>query len=199
MVKRAGYSLATMVSLVVLRLVIGWHFYSEGSSHLIDPAWSSEGFLKAAKGPFADHYQSVLPGFHGWDSLEQGASQPLAADSPEFKAYREALIKNAGLTEDQVSSKPAAAIIAWGARLEADFANYLLEFRNAFGPTPSRQPRPTRSCNAGNGRSPLGLARTSRTSKTICTNRCGSNWRGMNRLPAISPFKRSASAKNKRP
>src|ERR1700722_14992916 len=47
--------------LVVLRLTIGWHFYSEGSKHLAEPHWSSEGFLRQAKGPLARYYQSVLP------------------------------------------------------------------------------------------------------------------------------------------
>src|ERR1700722_12285225 len=47
--------------LVVLRLTIGWHFFSEGSKHLAEPHWSSEGFLRQAKGPLAPYYQSMLP------------------------------------------------------------------------------------------------------------------------------------------
>ena len=52
-----------------MRLAIGWHFYKEGLSHHVDPAWSSEGFLKQAKGPLADAYHSVLPDLHGWNRL----------------------------------------------------------------------------------------------------------------------------------
>lgn len=61
------YGLLTMFALVLLRLSIGWHFYSEGTHHVTDAGWSSEGFLKAAKGPFADKYHAVLPDFHGWE------------------------------------------------------------------------------------------------------------------------------------
>jgi uncharacterized membrane protein YphA (DoxX/SURF4 family) len=58
-----------MVMLVALRLAIGWHFFKEGLAHRADPNWSSEGFLRQAKGPMADSYQAMLPKFHGWDRL----------------------------------------------------------------------------------------------------------------------------------
>ena len=67
--RRFEYATATVVLLVILRLAIGWHFFKEGVSHHTDPAWSSEGFLRQAKGPLADMYQSVLPDFHGWNRL----------------------------------------------------------------------------------------------------------------------------------
>jgi uncharacterized membrane protein YphA (DoxX/SURF4 family) len=53
--------MATVLALVALRLVVGWHFFSEGSQHLADLRWSSEGFLRAAKGPLAPYYQAPLP------------------------------------------------------------------------------------------------------------------------------------------
>jgi uncharacterized membrane protein YphA (DoxX/SURF4 family) len=52
------------VALVVLRVVIGWHFFLEGLSHKNDPKWSSEGFLRAAKGPLGEFYHSRAPGLH---------------------------------------------------------------------------------------------------------------------------------------
>lgn len=58
-----------MVMLVALRLAIGWHFFKEGLSHRTDPTWTSEGFLKQAKGPLAPEFQAVLPKFHDWDRL----------------------------------------------------------------------------------------------------------------------------------
>jgi uncharacterized membrane protein YphA (DoxX/SURF4 family) len=48
----------------VLRVVIGWHFFLEGLSHKNDPKWSSEGFLRAAKGPLGEFYHSRAPGLH---------------------------------------------------------------------------------------------------------------------------------------
>src|SRR5215207_8634315 len=67
--KRYYYSLATILMLVVLRLNIGWHFYSEGMHHTLDPSWSSEGFLRAAKGPLAPYFQQYLPDRYGWDKV----------------------------------------------------------------------------------------------------------------------------------
>src|SRR3954468_16243813 len=62
-------SMLTVVLMVALRVAIGWHFFSEGLSHKNDPKWSSEGFLRQAKGPFAPYYKQNLPGFHRWDEL----------------------------------------------------------------------------------------------------------------------------------
>ena len=73
--------------MVCLRLAIGWHFFKEGVSHYTDPNFSSEGFLKQAKGPLADQFKSVLPDFHGWDRLMLA---PLPDDHPaEAKAAEE--------------------------------------------------------------------------------------------------------------
>ena len=42
-----------IVSLVILRLAIGWHFLYEGLVKVIDPGWSAASFLTNAKGPLA--------------------------------------------------------------------------------------------------------------------------------------------------
>lgn len=65
MQNRYTFGMATVVMLVLLRLNIGWHFYCEGTKHATDPSWSSEGFLRAAQGPLAPMFQSVLPGDYG--------------------------------------------------------------------------------------------------------------------------------------
>ena len=57
------------VSLVLLRLAIGWHFFQEGTNKLNDPTWSSAGFLLQAKGPLADFYHSKVPQAHDWRTL----------------------------------------------------------------------------------------------------------------------------------
>ncbi len=69
MSNRYSIGFATVVMLVVLRLNIGWHFFSEGVSHYTDHRWSSEGFLRAAKGPLAPLYRSYLPDFHHFEEL----------------------------------------------------------------------------------------------------------------------------------
>ena len=62
---RYSISTATVVMLVLLRLNIGWHFFSEGVDHCTDPQWTSEPVLRNAKGPLAPWYQAYLPDFHG--------------------------------------------------------------------------------------------------------------------------------------
>ena len=42
-----------MVAVVILRVLIGWHFLYEGLSKLANPGWSAAGFLTQSRGPFA--------------------------------------------------------------------------------------------------------------------------------------------------
>ncbi len=72
-------SLLALVALAFLRIVIGLHFFLEGLGHLRDPAWSSAGFRKAAVGPLADGYRSLLPETGDW-SATLGAADRRSAD-----------------------------------------------------------------------------------------------------------------------
>lgn len=47
------YSTIQLSALVVLRILIGWHFLYEGLSKVINPDWSSVGFLLDSKGIFS--------------------------------------------------------------------------------------------------------------------------------------------------
>jgi thiosulfate dehydrogenase (quinone) large subunit len=42
-----------IATIVVLRVVIGWHFLYEGIAKLTKPSWSAAGFLLQSRGPFA--------------------------------------------------------------------------------------------------------------------------------------------------
>jgi thiosulfate dehydrogenase [quinone] large subunit len=46
-----------MTVVVLLRVVIGWHFLYEGIAKLSKPAWSAAGFLLQSRGPFADVFR----------------------------------------------------------------------------------------------------------------------------------------------
>ncbi len=48
--------------LVLLRLTIGWHFYSEGLDKYRDGKWDASPFFANARGPFAEHYRQLV-----WD------------------------------------------------------------------------------------------------------------------------------------
>jgi uncharacterized membrane protein YphA (DoxX/SURF4 family) len=73
--------LATVIMLVLLRLSIGWHFFSEGLKHYIDRQWSSEGVLRAAKGPLAPLYHSYLPDHGSLQQLEATTADEPAGDA----------------------------------------------------------------------------------------------------------------------
>jgi thiosulfate dehydrogenase [quinone] large subunit len=42
-----------VMTIVVLRVLIGWHFLYEGLAKLASPSWSAAGFLLQSRGPFA--------------------------------------------------------------------------------------------------------------------------------------------------
>jgi uncharacterized membrane protein YphA (DoxX/SURF4 family) len=70
--KRFSMGFATVIMLVMLRLTIGWHFFSEGAKHYADPHWTSEPTLRAATGPLAPWFHAYLPDFHGFEELLHG-------------------------------------------------------------------------------------------------------------------------------
>jgi thiosulfate dehydrogenase [quinone] large subunit len=46
-----------MTTIVVLRVMIGWHFLYEGLSKLTTPGWSASGYLLQSRGPFASFFR----------------------------------------------------------------------------------------------------------------------------------------------
>ncbi len=46
-----------MIAITVLRVVVGWHFLYEGIAKLTSSTWSSAGYLKQARGPFAELFK----------------------------------------------------------------------------------------------------------------------------------------------
>lgn len=55
----SGESRLPMVAITVLRVVVGWHFLYEGLTKLTAASWSSAGYLKQARGPFAEFFRSL--------------------------------------------------------------------------------------------------------------------------------------------
>ncbi len=48
-----------LIAITVLRVFVGWHFLYEGLTKLSSPSWSAAGYLKQARGPFADLFKSL--------------------------------------------------------------------------------------------------------------------------------------------
>ncbi len=48
-----------LVAITLMRVFVGWHFLYEGVAKLTSPSWSAAGYLKQARGPFADFFRSL--------------------------------------------------------------------------------------------------------------------------------------------
>jgi len=53
------YTPVRLTLLVLLRVAIGWHLMYEGIAKILQPNWSSYGYLMDAKGWFAGFFQSM--------------------------------------------------------------------------------------------------------------------------------------------
>ncbi len=60
MEKKTNYTQAQLTVLVVFRLLIGWHFLYEGIAKLLNPYWSSAGYLLETKGIFSGLARSIV-------------------------------------------------------------------------------------------------------------------------------------------
>jgi thiosulfate dehydrogenase [quinone] large subunit len=54
------YSRGQLISLIILRTMIGWHFLYEGLSKLVNPYWSSAGYLLESKWLFSYVSHTIL-------------------------------------------------------------------------------------------------------------------------------------------
>lgn len=48
-----------MIAITVLRVVVGWHFLYEGIAKLTSTSWSAAGYMRQARGPFAEMFKSL--------------------------------------------------------------------------------------------------------------------------------------------
>ena len=55
--KEGTLSRVQMVTVVALRVLIGWHFLYEGVSKLTADAWSAKGYLLQSRGPLAEVFR----------------------------------------------------------------------------------------------------------------------------------------------
>jgi thiosulfate dehydrogenase (quinone) large subunit len=46
-----------MMAITVLRVAVGWHFLYEGLAKMTASSWSAAGYLKQARGPFAELFK----------------------------------------------------------------------------------------------------------------------------------------------
>jgi thiosulfate dehydrogenase [quinone] large subunit len=54
-----GFSRSGMIAITLLRVFVGWHFLYEGLAKLTSTSWTAAGYLKQARGPFANLFRSI--------------------------------------------------------------------------------------------------------------------------------------------
>ena len=153
MPSRFSIGMATVVMLVVLRLTIGWHFFSEGVKHYVDPHWTSEPVLKASKGPLAPNFHAYLPDFHGFDELLHGG--PVQDESHALEAWtsrvqedweqaRQAFVRHFGMSEEQQArtvktlKEYQARLRDWAAANREDLINHIHQWQRMASTRDSR-------------------------------------------------------------
>ena len=57
--KNTNYTTMQLFWLVALRVLIGWHFLYEGLVKVVNPNWSSAGYLMDSQGFFSGFFQSL--------------------------------------------------------------------------------------------------------------------------------------------
>lgn len=131
-----------LIALAFLRIVIGLHFFLEGVSHLRDPEWSSVGFRKAAVGPLAAGFRSLLPETGDWTGTlgaadRRPADEAIAAWEASVAAgwqrrldARLKTVRLAGEPLEQAQQALAAArkeLAEWVAGVKEQLVEYRLE------------------------------------------------------------------------
>ena len=87
--------------LVLLRLSIGWHFYTEGVSKQVSGNWSAAPFFANARGPLADQYRQMVWDFDGRYRLNRNAMMKV------FAIYRDHVGQHFDFDEEQVNQARA--------------------------------------------------------------------------------------------
>jgi uncharacterized membrane protein YphA (DoxX/SURF4 family) len=130
---------------VLLRLVVGWHFFREGTDKVVyDPhdgelrmKFSASGFLSGAKGPLASLYLANVPDGHGWRELLATPRQNVKPTGDQAKEHANWQIeyekrRAEAQTQGQpvpVEFPPSAPYRDWAERIKADWRNLIDELK----------------------------------------------------------------------
>jgi uncharacterized membrane protein YphA (DoxX/SURF4 family) len=132
-------------ALVVMRLVIGWHFFREGTQKVVYDRhdgglrmdFSADGFLTGAKGPLAGWYHANAPDDHGWRDLLATRRENVPPTEEEISKQaewhadyerRRAEAKAKGETTP-VEFPPTAPYRHWAERIGNDWRSVIDEFK----------------------------------------------------------------------
>ena len=71
MTATSGLTSAQMTTVVVLRVLIGWHFLYEGLSKLTAESWSASGYLLQSRGPLEGFFKGIAANPGMLDTVNQ--------------------------------------------------------------------------------------------------------------------------------
>jgi uncharacterized membrane protein YphA (DoxX/SURF4 family) len=117
LLRKAQLSFLAVLALIALRVVVGWHFFMEGTDKVQKGGFSSTGFLSAAKGPLAKTFQAMVPDFDGSVRLDE---EKMKKAYETFASEAGALFK---FTEDQ-TAETATIISATRKQLSAVYKEW---------------------------------------------------------------------------
>jgi uncharacterized membrane protein YphA (DoxX/SURF4 family) len=118
-----------VVSLVILRITVGWHFFKEGVAKLRNPNFSSRYFLQDAQGPWTTFFWSLMDDPLALDRLDE----PQVEET--WDAYFSSLQSRA--KDDAGRRELEAAAAKWRSVLTDYFrglSSELAEYRAQAGP-----------------------------------------------------------------
>lgn len=122
-----------IVSLILLRLAVGWHFFCEGRTKWTNQNFSSRHFLQDAKGPFATWYRSLIDDPLELNRLDESA---IRESWDGWMTRLEARVSPASVAE--IEKELNAAMIQWQGKLSDFFRSLsadLAEYRAIALPT----------------------------------------------------------------
>jgi uncharacterized membrane protein YphA (DoxX/SURF4 family) len=120
-------------ALVLLRLCVGWHFFSEGVKKISydrstgewELNFSAEGFFRQAKGPLAGFFQNRIPGGHQWQAKLAVPEELTPARGDELARWVSGYVKRrqrelASGKHAEVEIPGFTPYVDWAAQIEAD-------------------------------------------------------------------------------
>lgn len=153
-----------VLALVLLRLVIGWHFFGEGTKKLqydrqdgrFRMAFSADDFLGVAKGPLAEWYHVYMPAEHEWRKLlgtPRENSKPTAEQAGErAKWVRESSQRRAAAEKSgqpaPVDFPPGAPYQEWAQRIADDWRVIAENVKAVAGMTDAQKQQVDKSLSA---------------------------------------------------
>jgi uncharacterized membrane protein YphA (DoxX/SURF4 family) len=146
-----------ILALVLLRLVIGWHFFREGAQKVVYDrhdgklrmVFSAEGFLSQAKGPLQSWFHAQAPDDHGYRQLLAVPRENTPPDDAELAkrakwssdyAKRRAETEKAG-GEVPIEFPPHAPYADWATRIAEDWRTIRDEVKAVPGLTDEQTKR----------------------------------------------------------